>query len=197
ACLGGDGNRGAAVARRAKALGIASSVVFGGHRSDVPPLLGALDVFCISSTYEGTPLALFEAMAAGKTIVSTAVDRCREVLEDGVTALLVPPADAEARAVTILPRAPDPPLPPSHSRPQRTPWLRQRRVRREDAGPLRRAPRREAPMLRSPREAWEVPRDALLRRYPPFVTGGALERGEVPVFVFHSLEPVSFGRKLA
>ena len=47
------------------------------------------------------------------------------------------------------------------------------------------------------REAWEVPRDILLRRYPPFVTGGALERGEVPVFVFHSLEPESFGRKLA
>jgi peptidoglycan/xylan/chitin deacetylase (PgdA/CDA1 family) len=45
-------------------------------------------------------------------------------------------------------------------------------------------------------EAWEVPRDLLLRRYPPFVTGGPLPRGHVPVFVFHSLEPESFGRKL-
>jgi len=44
---------------------------------------------------------------------------------------------------------------------------------------------------------WEVPRDLLLRRYPPFVTGGPLPRGHVPVFVFHSLEPESFGRKLA
>ena len=59
---------------------------------DVRALLGALDVFCISSTYEGTPLALFEAMAAGRAIVSTAVDGCREVLEDGVTGLLVPRA---------------------------------------------------------------------------------------------------------
>jgi len=49
---------------------------------------------------------------------------------------------------------------------------------------------------RQAREAWEVPRDLLLRRYPAFVTGGPLRRGEVPVFVFHSLEPVSFERKL-
>lgn len=51
-------------------------------------------------------------------------------------------------------------------------------------------------LLRSLREAWEVPRDLLLGRYPPFVTGGPLPRGHVPVFVFHSLEPVSFERKL-
>lgn len=49
---------------------------------------------------------------------------------------------------------------------------------------------------RQAREAWEVPRDLLLRRYPPFVTGGPLPRGHVPVFVFHGLEPESFGRKL-
>ena len=46
------------------------------------------------------------------------------------------------------------------------------------------------------REIWEVPRDLLLRRYPAFVTGGALAPGDVPVFVFHDLEPASFGRKL-
>jgi len=45
-------------------------------------------------------------------------------------------------------------------------------------------------------DAFEVPRDLLLRRYPRFVTGGPLERGEVPVFVFHSLEPTSFEAKL-
>lgn len=45
--------------------------------------------------------------------------------------------------------------------------------------------------------AVEVPRDLLLRRYPPFVTGGPLPAGHVPVFCFHSLEPESFGRRLA
>ncbi|HLA79345.1 MAG TPA: polysaccharide deacetylase family protein [Vicinamibacteria bacterium] len=47
------------------------------------------------------------------------------------------------------------------------------------------------------REVLEVPRDLLLGRYPRFVTGGPLPRGQVPVFVFHSLEPEDFGRKLA
>jgi peptidoglycan/xylan/chitin deacetylase (PgdA/CDA1 family) len=51
-------------------------------------------------------------------------------------------------------------------------------------------------LARQAGDAWEVPRDLLLRRYPPFVTGGALPRGDIPVFVFHSLEPVSFARKL-
>ena len=42
----------------------------------------------------------------------------------------------------------------------------------------------------------EVPRDLLLGRYPEFVTGGALPRGHIPVFVFHSVEPEGFGHKL-
>ncbi len=99
--VAGDGDLMEALRAQAAALGIAGQVVFPGHRTDVPDLLGALDVFCISSLYEGTPLALFEAMAAGKAIVSTSVDGCREVLEDGVTGVLVPPADAGALAVGL------------------------------------------------------------------------------------------------
>ena len=94
----GDGDLASALRAEARGLGIAGQTVFAGHRSDVPELLGALDVFCISSLYEGTPLALFEAMAAGKAIVSTAVDGCREVLAEGETGLLVPPADPAALA---------------------------------------------------------------------------------------------------
>jgi glycosyltransferase involved in cell wall biosynthesis len=100
--IAGDGDQMAALRERATALGIADRVVFAGHRTDVPDLLGALDVFAISSLYEGTPLTLFEAMAAGKAIVSTAVDGCREVLEDGTTGLLVPPGDAERLGEAIL-----------------------------------------------------------------------------------------------
>jgi peptidoglycan/xylan/chitin deacetylase (PgdA/CDA1 family) len=46
------------------------------------------------------------------------------------------------------------------------------------------------------REAWEVPRDLLLGRYPEFVTGGPLPRGHIPIFVFHSLDPEIFGAKV-
>ena len=49
---------------------------------------------------------------------------------------------------------------------------------------------------RNAREAWEVPRDLVLGRYPPFVTGGELPHGDVPVFVFHGAEPASFSRRL-
>jgi glycosyltransferase involved in cell wall biosynthesis len=76
----------------------------------VSAALGAIDVFCISSTYEGTPLALFEAMAAGRAIVSTAVDGCREVLEHGRTALLVPPRDTDALGSTLSRVIEDPAL---------------------------------------------------------------------------------------
>ena len=94
----GDGDLAAELRERARSLGIDGQTLFAGHRTDVPELLGVLDVFCIASLYEGTPLALFEAMAAGKAIVSTAVDGCREVLRDGETGLLVPPKDAAALA---------------------------------------------------------------------------------------------------
>jgi glycosyltransferase involved in cell wall biosynthesis len=94
----GDGDLGGELREQARRLGVAGRVVFAGHRADVPDLLAAIDVFCVSSLYEGTPLALFEAMAAGRAVVSTSVDGCREVIEDGVTGLLVPPQDAAALA---------------------------------------------------------------------------------------------------
>lgn len=97
----GDGDLEGPLREQARALGIADRVVFAGHRGDIPAVLGAVDVFCISSTYEGTPLTLFEAMAAGKAIVSTAVDGCREVIEDGVTGILVPPRDAATLALRL------------------------------------------------------------------------------------------------
>jgi glycosyltransferase involved in cell wall biosynthesis len=106
----GDGDLADPLRRQAQELRIADRVVFAGHRPDIPRLLGTIDVFCISSIYEGTPLTLFEAMAAGKAIVSTAVDGCREVLADGVTGLLVPPRDPDALAAALLRAAEDRPL---------------------------------------------------------------------------------------
>ena len=96
--IAGDGDLMQPLREQAQQPGIAERVVFAGHRSDVPELLGAIDVFCISSLYEGTPLTLFEAMAAGKAVVATGVDGCREVLVDGHSGLLVPPRNPGALA---------------------------------------------------------------------------------------------------
>ena len=111
----GDGDLEAPLREQARALGIADRVVFAGHRDDIPALLGAVDVFCISSTYEGTPLTLFEAMAAGKAIVSTAVDGCREVHRGR--------RDRRARPAARLRRAgPAPAGAAPGPRPPRRPW---------------------------------------------------------------------------
>ncbi len=98
----GDGDLLQPLKAQASALGIGEAVIFAGHRRDIPELLAATDVLCISSNYEGTPLVLFEAMASGKAIVSTAVDGCREVIQDKRTGLLVPPRDPDALAMAIL-----------------------------------------------------------------------------------------------
>ena len=107
--LVGDGDLRPELEAQAAALGLGDRVVFAGHRPDIPAVLAAIDVLCISSTYEGTPLALFEAMAAGKPIVSTAVDGCREVLTDELTGLLTPPQDPDrlARALVRMRRDAD------------------------------------------------------------------------------------------
>jgi glycosyltransferase involved in cell wall biosynthesis len=100
--IAGDGDLLDSLKAQAKALGVPESIVFAGHRKDIPRLLAATDVLCISSNYEGTPLVLFEAMAAGKAIVSTAVDGCREVIQDKRTGLLVPPQDPEKLGEALL-----------------------------------------------------------------------------------------------
>lgn len=77
---------------------------FLGFRRDVPQLLGELDVFVIPSVSEGFPLVALEAMAAGRPVVSTRCGGPDEVVEDGVTGLMIPPGDpgAIARALMIL-----------------------------------------------------------------------------------------------
>jgi glycosyltransferase involved in cell wall biosynthesis len=106
----GDGDLLESLKAQAATLGIADAVVFAGHRRDVPEILAATDVLCISSNYEGTPLVLFEAMAAGKAVVSTAVDGCREVIQDKRTGLLVPPQDPEKLGAALLKVIEDVPL---------------------------------------------------------------------------------------
>ena len=63
-----------------------------------------MDLFVLPSLYEGMPLSILEAMGAGLPVIATAVDGTPEVVEDGETGLLVPPADpaALARAVVRL-----------------------------------------------------------------------------------------------
>lgn len=94
----GDGEHRGALERLASSLGIASRVVFLGHRKDIPNILAASDFFVYPTLQDALPTALLEAMAAGVPIVASRVDGVPEILEDEATGLLVPPGDPDRLA---------------------------------------------------------------------------------------------------
>jgi glycosyltransferase involved in cell wall biosynthesis len=85
----------------AAGLGVADRVLFPGSRDDVYRLLPALDVFALSSRFEGLPIALLEAMATGVAPVATTVGGIPEVITDGQNGLLVDPGDPSALAAAL------------------------------------------------------------------------------------------------
>lgn len=86
---------------RATRRGLDGRLTLTGARSDVPELLRELDVSVLSTLSEGLSNALLESMAAGTPVVATDVGGNPEVVRDGVTGLLVPPADPPALAAAI------------------------------------------------------------------------------------------------
>lgn len=92
----------------AERLGVARRVHFLGLCRDAAALLAAGDMFVLSSAWEGVPLALMEAMAAGLPVVATAVGGVPELVEEGVTGALAPAGDTAALAAAIASLACDP-----------------------------------------------------------------------------------------
>ncbi|MDG2122098.1 MAG: glycosyltransferase [Verrucomicrobiales bacterium] len=96
----GQGEMHAEIEAKAKALGTADRVkMLGMQGADaVAARMSSADVLCISSTHEGLPNVLLEALASGLPVVSTDVGGISEVLEDGRHGALVKPGDAKAFA---------------------------------------------------------------------------------------------------
>ena len=80
----------------ARSLNLSQRIHFPGLQPDVIPYLSAMDIYLISSLFEGLPIALLEAMSMELPVVSTAVGGIPEVIQDGKTGFLVPSSDAEA-----------------------------------------------------------------------------------------------------
>jgi glycosyltransferase involved in cell wall biosynthesis len=99
--LAGEGPEREGLEALAAQRGIADRVRFLGRREDIPQLLAACDVFVLPSLYEGSSLAVLEAMAAGIPIVSSAIGGTDELIEDGGSGLLVAPGDAEGLAAAL------------------------------------------------------------------------------------------------
>jgi glycosyltransferase involved in cell wall biosynthesis len=98
----GSGPDAAVLARLAQQTGCADAVHFVGEHANVAECFHAMDVFAFPSLGEGFGLALAEAMACGVPVVASAVGGVPELVTDGASGLLVPPADPEALAAAIL-----------------------------------------------------------------------------------------------
>ncbi len=98
---GRTGNASAHLQRLTLDLGIASNVELMGHRTDVPDLLVAADVFVFPSLWEGLGGALIEALALELPIVASDLPALREVVGGGEFGILVPPGDSAALADAI------------------------------------------------------------------------------------------------
>lgn len=86
----GNGSHRTALEQAVAARGLEERVRFTGARADIPRLLAAADVFVLPSHTEALPTVLIEAMAAGLPVVATDVGGIPEMVDRGVSALLVP-----------------------------------------------------------------------------------------------------------
>jgi glycosyltransferase involved in cell wall biosynthesis len=99
-CVGGGPEEHAQALRgRAEALGLAERLVWAGERADMPAVYNALDVLCLSSTSEGCPNALLEAMSCGVPCAATNTGDTARIL--GGTGMVVPVGGAKALAAGL------------------------------------------------------------------------------------------------
>jgi glycosyltransferase involved in cell wall biosynthesis len=87
---------------RSRILKLEDKIIFTGFRNDIKDVLASVDIFVMPSLLEGLPVVLLEAMAMMKPIVATKIEGIREVLEYGLTGLLVSPKDPQSLSEAIV-----------------------------------------------------------------------------------------------
>lgn len=97
----GDGERRAELERLAQDAGLNGRMHFLGWRADLERIYADLDVVVLTSRNEGSPVALIEALAAGRPVVATRVGGVPDVVHDGVSGVLVGAADVEGLASAV------------------------------------------------------------------------------------------------
>jgi glycosyltransferase involved in cell wall biosynthesis len=97
----GDGELRTMVERERARLGLKQSLHLLGWRRDVAEILRCMDVFTLTSRWEGLPRVYLEALAMGVPVVGTRVDGAEEVVTDGVNGFLLEPGDVEGLAAKV------------------------------------------------------------------------------------------------
>ncbi len=100
--IAGDGPERSSLLALATELGVGAHIALEGFCSDVPLFLAGCDIVVHPSRIEAMPLAVLEAMAAGKPIVATTVGSIPTLIQDGHSGILVPPDDPHALSHGIL-----------------------------------------------------------------------------------------------
>lgn len=100
--LAGEGECRGELEEQTRNLGIDDGVTFLGHRTDAEELMAVLDIYCLPSFYEGMPLSIMEAWAAGRPVVATDVLGIREIVNHEVNGILVPGDNPEALATALV-----------------------------------------------------------------------------------------------
>ena len=99
-CIG-DGPEASRIKRIAQDLQLGTSLRMLGFRGDARRFIAAADLFVLSSTREGLPVAVMEAMGLGVPVVATAAGGVPELVDDGVTGIVVPIGDSDGLARSI------------------------------------------------------------------------------------------------
>ena len=99
--ISGEGKLEHELKTRVRELGLDASFIFEGFTSDIFPYLKGCDLFVLASLFEGMPNVVMEAMAVGKPVVATDVNGAKELMQNGTTGLIIPPADPESLARAI------------------------------------------------------------------------------------------------
>jgi glycosyltransferase involved in cell wall biosynthesis len=108
--IAGDGPLHGDLVAQAAGLGLTDRVSLPGHLTDIERVVAAADIFCLPSRWEGRPLALLEAMAAGLPVVASAIASVSELVEDGRVGYLCQPGDTAGLARALGDLLADPEL---------------------------------------------------------------------------------------
>jgi glycosyltransferase involved in cell wall biosynthesis len=100
--IAGDGGERPRIERKIDSLGLEQVVTLLGTRKDVDVLMSEANLLLMTSTFEGMPITLIEALYSGLPIIATDVGGCSEIVEEGVNGYLSKPGDVRTLAKRVL-----------------------------------------------------------------------------------------------
>jgi len=98
----GDGQLRPKIEKLIQKFNLKDSVFLTGWREDIPQVLSSIDIFMLTSLWEGLPIAALEALAASKPVIATDTGGIQEIVKDGKTGFLVPPKNINMLAERLM-----------------------------------------------------------------------------------------------